>query len=77
MSSGAKDTGRSMAMIVRTCRRSGEVKGLSVRTELEASFHDKWRLLTVLQNVANYAKLIKIAPTTVSAKRLFECNLDI
>lgn len=69
ISSAEKETGRSIAMILNTCRRSTEPFQQRVTTVV--------RGLTVLQDVTNHTKLVKVAATALSAKWFLERDLDV
>jgi hypothetical protein len=69
MSSEAKENGLSMVRIDKTCSRSAQPVRLG--TWLEAGRR------TVLHDVADDAKLVKVAPAALGAKGLLEGELDV
>lgn len=69
MSSAAKDTGRSIVKMLRTCKRSEQLSTrLHVSTDVQ---------LTVLHNVTDDPILVEVTASTLRAKWLLETDLYI
>jgi len=73
MSSAAKETGLSMVKIVRTWSKSNRF----CRLETQPVGGEIKRILTVLQNITDNTKLIKVSTTTLRAEGFLEGDLNI